>query len=346
MAEVLSRALKRIKNIMKEKGISQKSLGELCDFSQAKASNILSGKGKIEFEDIELICKKLEIKFEDIVKENSNDLDFQESIEKQIDNNLKIVDSNFILDPENMAFNGYCGKYYVYLYPTKSSEADILKGTLQIEEDSEEHICRASLKIFTGKFSRDGKKIEKVFNGQAIISLPMSSVYCILISPQYAEINFLNFRHSFILNEELVCRLATLSTVSSEDSRRPCTLRVLITRDEIVDEKALEVVKSHLLQNQSDITISENAYDMLVQEGRISKEFQKVFNLLKKETTMYIIEESRLRSVMSNKIDALENLARLRNASEAMRYNKIGTKADEQVYQYINNSMQKKLENS
>lgn len=335
MTSILDNALKRIKIIMKDKGINQSALGEKCGFSQAKISNILLNKGKIEFRDIELICEILDVKLEDILKEEENALDSQETIYTQVNRSLEVPDSNFILNPDNMAFQGYLGEYYIYLYPTRSSESNLLKGKLIIKASTEENICRANLKILTGKLSRGGKEIEKEFNGQVIISLPMSSVYCILMNAQLAEINFLTFRHSFILNEELVCRLATLSTISSGDTRRPSTLRVLITREEMRTEEDIAFVKSQLLQNQSDITISEQAYDNLVKEGSFSEEFQNAFDLLKKEKKMYVIEESRLRSMINDKEEWFYSLSRLRNASESMRYNKIGTKADEQVYQYI-----------
>lgn len=320
---------------MKQKGITQAVLGRECGFSQAKISNILAGKGKIEFEDIEIICDKLDLKFKDIVSEDDNALDSQEMIFQQINKTLEVRDSNFILNPLNMAFQGYMGLYYIYLYPTISSEKELLKGTLELKPDSDENICRATLKIRTGKISREGKEFEKVYSGQVIISLPMSAVYCILINPAMAEMNFITFRHLFILNEELVCRLATLSTVSSGDSRRPSTLRVLLTRKKMVKEEEIEFLEGHLLQNHSDISIKKDVYNKLVEETYFSKSFQEIFDLLKEESILYTIDESRLRSMLDKGEDRLQCIAKLRNASQAIRYNKVGTKADEQVYQYI-----------
>lgn len=339
MTKLLQSALRRIKSVMKAKGINQNILAAECRFSQSKISNLLSGKGKIEFKDIELICEKLQIKFEDLVKEENSVLDSQETIWKQARRELEVRDSNFILNPDNMAFQGYCGEYYVYLYPTISSERGILKGKLDIQPDPDEQICRAALRISTGKMSKEGKEIEKVYTGQVIISLPMSCVYCLLISTRHAEINFLTFRHMFILNEELICRLATLSTVSSGDSRRPCTLRLLLTRKEMTTKEELDFVKSHLLQNHSDIMIRKEVYEALVTDQKFSDQFVKAFNLLKEEKNMYVIEESRLRGLLDHKEDGLTSVAQLRNSSEALRYNKVGTKADEQVYKYIQSRM-------
>lgn len=320
---------------MKQKGITQAMLGKECEFSQAKISNILTGKGKIEFGDIEVICDKLNLKFEDVVREDENALDSQEMIYQQMNNMLEVRDSNFILNPHNMAFQGYMGLYYVYVYPTISSEKEVLKGTLELKPDNDENICRATLKIRTGKISREGKEFEKVYSGQVVISLPMSAVYCILMNPAMAEMNFITFRHLFILNEELVCRLATLSTVSSGDSRRPTTLRLLLTRKEMVKEEEIEFLEGHLLQNDSDISIRKEAYDRLVKEAGFSKSFQEIFDFLKEENTLYTIDESRLRGMLNKGEDRLQCIAKLRNASQAIRYNKVGTKADEQVYQYI-----------
>lgn len=78
--------------------------------------------------------------------------------------------------------------------------------------------------------------------GKFAISPRMGSCYCLLESREIGELCFIVFRHIYLNNENLKCRLAAVATASAGDNPRPTTHRMLICREEVPEEK-MEILK-------------------------------------------------------------------------------------------------------
>ncbi len=327
---------------MKELYITQKHLSKLSKISQPTLSKLLSGKSKFTVEQIARISMSLQVDVSEFVSFKKMDLNF----------NSEVYSTNFIPENDSLvcnvdrsAFKGYVGnKYYIYFYSTISSETKMIHGEFTFF-NSDENRCKITLKIYTGKIDVSGKKITKNYTGDMIISIPLSSCYCILINQEIGEMCFLTFHHMFLFSQDMICRMGAVLTTSSGENRRPTLHRMIISKCEFnLDEDSEDVsfLKGQLKLNDSKIVISKSAFDDLINNDNIKNRddiinFLNKFSFLASKEEYYTIDESKLLDSTIPVLTKVQGISLLREFSVTYKYNKISTKADEFLFEYISN---------
>ena len=273
----------------------------------------------------------------------------------------------FIVNGNDEAFNGYYQTYFCYFYPTISSEIELL--TAELEFKNENDICKAHLKLNTGKY-KNGTPIYKFYSGLMVIIEKSKSCYCILAREKTKHTNelcFLNFRYIPIgdIHRNMDCRMVeVLTTSAGGDSSFPTAHRMFISRSPIKKEH-IPFVLPHLHLNNSLITIDEEG---LIKVARISDQYKeiikKIITLIFGDNTeqleilqkidvietqnqkdneevvssvrrvMYLIKEDLVRNTANlclSKQQAQIFVSTLRSCSYAFRFNKVSKKLDDNI---------------
>lgn len=338
-----------IKEIMNKKNISQGQLATNSGIGQSTISKFLSGDTKMSLIHIAKICKALKVCPEEILALDPSSGEISSDERSQPEET-----SFFIKNPDHLAYKGYKNSYHVYFNSTVSSETELRHGILYLDSSDANTSCLASLKLYTGQISETGEQIVKYYTGQMYISLSMASCYCILFSKDIGELCFFVFHHMFLLNANLVCRMACAVTTSSGENRRPTMHRLLISRLKLdIDDhsgKDFNFIKSQLKLNNSDIILSKTAYEELLkkeEETISSEEMQQLileFERNRHIEEFYTIDEGKIRSLKAEKQKKIELISLLREYSISDKYNKISTKTDEYIFEYITNKEKKASE--
>lgn len=330
-----SKVLEKFKNEYIRQKISQESISAITGIPQSTISKIFSGEAKMTLNNFFKICNALHVNPEEIVSRNANKT--QGTFDQKYNN-----DGVLISDPSHLAFNGYVGKYNLYFKSTISTEEEILHGVLEFLPSKDNKSCNVDLLLYTGK-TKDGNKVTKHYTGNMTISLSMSSCYCTLISEEIGEMCFLVFNHMFLFNEDLVCRMACALTTSSGGNRRPTMHRLLICKDElnISDSQSedFKFLSGHLRLNSSDIIISESQLSAIENDEKRSDIIETIKKIKEngKKETFYKIDEASIRSAQYGTDKMIDIISTLREYSIACFNNKISSKSDEYVYNYLSN---------
>lgn len=334
----------KINRIMEEHSIKQIDLSAKTNISQSSLSKLLSGEMRLTLQHIFKISQALNLlpeellSFEDNVSNRLTTTPSASGVINEEYTNRQIL----IRDSDHSAFNGYNNTtFYLYLYSNTNINPLLLEGRITFDTKNNS-FCKADMEINSGKNDTDGTPILKYYSGELIISLTMGTCYCILTNPDMGEICFLNFRHMFLYNSPMECRVGTMSTTSSGENRLPVIQRIIISRKQLNISKRnstdLEFVQGQLRLNDSIIIIStyelENLYKMYESDKDLCSFFQKILEISERRDYS-IIDESRLQDILvSPKIKSV-GLGILRNASSSPKYNKVSSKTDELVYEYI-----------
>lgn len=261
------------------------------------------------------------------------------NVEENIAEYIVDTHNELVMDLNNRVFKGYKGSYFCYLYPTLSSEENILTGVMTISPDGFQNGITMSLKIV--KESRGVKKIiYKEYSGMLIMSKPMHNCYCILKSDELSEICFLIFRHIYLNDAPLDCRMAEVLTVSAGESNYPTVHRMFFTREEIREED-LKLVLPMINLNCSEILISEQNLEELKKEEAIP--INVLEQLSDRFTTeqFYVLKENNFRSILelslpkSKKKNIPQYISILREKALTYRYNKVSKKLDDNIRQML-----------
>lgn len=348
--------LNRINNLMVRQNIKQLDLSARTNIGQSTLSKILSGDMKLTLQHIIKISYALNVTPPDLLTIEKNidyispPFPFFVSENEGIINEKYVNEEILIRNTKHAAFRGYTNStFYFYCYPTISTESGLLEGILTFSTAEKTKCCLATLILYTGKFDLNNQPIHKKYEGELIISISMSACYCILSNPDNAELITMNFNHMFINAEELICRVGTMISTSSGGNRLPVMQRVLISKYKLhisgENKRDLDFVKGQLKLNESTITIEEEKIkELREQHPHLNPYFEKCTkNLPLKE--YYVIDEAKIRDLEvddSSKPMAYA-ISLLRNASLAPKYNKISSKTDEYVFQYIGEHQQADL---
>lgn len=346
---------KRIAYSLKTLGYTQDDLAKMCvnngySISQATISKILKGISGINIPNIVAICQTLNLDLNEVLSPNLE----MTSITVPEVSTITTYRSSLITDCTRKEFIPYLGSYFCYFYPTKSNESNILCGLLSFEKSKTSKKCLVNVSFETGKLTDDKKRIFKKYTGEACISLPMQAVYCTVQNDDISEISHFIFSYLPILYEKLECKLAAVLTVSAGGNRLPTMHRMLITRKKLTSDE-LSLLEGQLHLNASEILISHSAFNAMLKddvpesfkeyfcEPNSEKPLDKVFTNVA-SIPYYYLNESVIRDSFMPTEDKLKVICLLRKYSNAPRYNKIGGKADELIYQILT-SMQKEVEN-
>lgn len=338
--------LETIKNKLQDMRITQKKLSDTTDISQPTLSKLLSGKTKFTVEQLARIAYALNLDISELISFSHTDIPFQ--------NNQRVVTTHSIPENDNLvcttnrpAFKGYIGnKYYIYFYSTISSETQLIHGTLSLTA-SNENKCLIHLEIYTGQIDVSGNKIKKTYTGDMIISVSLGSCYCTLINAEIGELCFLSFHHMFLFSQDILCRLGAVLTTSSGGNRRPTLHRMIISKykfDLSEGSKDFHFLKGQLKLNSSKILISKIDFQNILKELDVEqdtdlKNFLSDFESLASSKEYYEIDESTLLGITTSVENKIDGISLLREASAADKYNKISTKSDEFLFEYISKKL-------
>ena len=337
--------LTRIKNIMKHKNISQAKLIELSDIPQTTLSKLLSGNTKLSLPYLAQICDALKIDPSSITSLDETSFDnISQMYDKIYKINNSISRNTFTYNTDELAFKGFPGTYYFYSYSTISTESNLLHGIFNISNSKNGGHCEVSLDLYTGSQEDGEEELVKKYTGEMIISIPMSTCYCIMTNPEIGEMFFLAFHHMFAFHKKIKCRVALGISTSSGGNRRPIAQRILLSRTKLnakeLSSKDSLFIQGQLLLNSTNILISQKAFASLLTSDFVIKneglyafltECKKVFE----KEDFYRIDESILRGIDAATEDKVQGISLLRKFSSTPKYNKISTKTDEYTYSYL-----------
>lgn len=335
--------LKSIKNTISSINITQKELAAISKISQPTLSKLLSGKSNFTLDQLARIAYALQIDIAEITSFKSMENEFAENI---YPTHFIPENDNLVRDINRPAFKGYTGNtYYIYFYPTISSENTLIHGELTLRASEDNH-CKVDLKIYTGKIDVSGNEITKNYTGNMIISVSFSSCYCNLINSEIGELCFLSFHHMFLFSQEIICRVGGVLTTSSGSNRRPTMHRMIISKYpfDITKEGAdLHFLKGQLKLNNSRIIISKEKYDELlkipdiISDKNLMDFFKEFEERVSPPKEHYEIDEAQLLGLDTPVMIKIMGISLLREFSVISKYNKISTKSDEFLFTYLNN---------
>lgn len=342
--------IKRINSILSEKKIKQADLSAQSHISQSSMSKILKGEMRLTLQHIFKICIALNITPEDLlsinkeISDDSTSFSFNKIDEVGIINEQYLNEQVLIRDINHPAFNGIKNnKFFIYLYSTITSESFLLDGKLIFDATSSS-FCKATMTLNTGKIDANGDPIKKFYEGELIISLTMGACYCVLTNPDIGEIIFLNFKHMYLFNRDLECRVGTISSTSSGGNRLPVIQRILISKQPLkvngTDLSDLEFIQGQLRLNNSKMLVSSKDLETLKEKYESNSDlldFFKRFEELSETNQYYLLDEASMKDISITSDVKTEGLGILRNMSSSLRYNKVSTKTDEFVFEYICN---------
>lgn len=345
----------RINSLLEQKNLKQLDLSARSNIGQSSLSKILKGEMRLTLQHIFKICTALNIAPEDLLSLNKDiysDLsipNYNTLDQTGIFNEQYMNEQVLIQDKNHPAFNGFKNNsFYIYLYSTITSESFLLDGEI-IFDATTSSFCRAKMILNTGKVDTEGRPIKKVYSGELIISLTMGACYCVLTNPDIGEICFLNFKHMYLFNRDLECRVGTISSSSSGGNRLPVIQRILISKQPLnvsgKDTSDLEFVQGQLRLNNSKMLISKKDLDDLLKKyanNSVLTDFFEKFRDTTEPEEYYLLDESNMKNVPITSDIKTEGLGILRNISSALRYNKVSTKTDEFVFEYICNKISEK----
>lgn len=343
--------LDRISLFMTHSGLKQLDLAKESGIGQSTLSKIMKGEMKLTLQHIFKLCKALKIEPADLLSPNkdvnliSSDSKLPNTAENSLLNKSYINEQILIRNTNHPVFKGYINNtFYIYCYPTISSESNLLEGELSFSEAQNKDFCFAKLKLFTGQISPTKELIYKSYSGELITSLTMGTCYCILINSDIGEICCINFKHTFLFNQELICRVGAMISTSSGGNKLPIMQRVLISKNKLnvneLNSSDYMFVRGQLNLNESTMYISdENFSKLLIQDNsfeHLIDFFNECDNYM--ETHTYkVIDESKIRDIPVPSDVKSQGISILRQQSTALKYNKISTKTEEFVFQYIVN---------
>lgn len=350
--------INRIITLTEQKGLKQLDLASRSDIGQSSLSKILKREIRLTLQHIFKICKALDITPEtllsinndnSILSSNSSEKGYEPYYESGMLNEQYLNEQVLIRDKNHPAFNGIKNNsFHIYLYSTITSETFLLNGEITFDTKNSS-FCKATMVLDTGKIDSDGKPIKKNYSGELIISLTMGTCYCLLTNTDIGEICLINFRHMYLFNRDLECRVGTISSSSSGGNRLPVIQRILISKNPLHvsgnDISDLEFVQGQLRLNNSKILISKSDLEALqnkyVNNTALSEFFSK-FKELTPSEEYYLLDEANMKNISITSDIKIEGLGILRNRSSALRYNKVSTKTDEFTFEYICNKTNQK----
>lgn len=276
------KVLTRIKNILQHKGISQSELARIATIPQATLSKILNSKAKLTISYLYLICNALNVDPSTITSSEQTSFDEVSSMYDRIYSANQASDTDtFIYNTDRPAFRNYTGEYHFYGYSTISAETSLLHGLFTIHDSASDGRCRISLELYTGQKKQDNTNITKKYSGEMVISIPMSTCYCIMSNTEIGEMFFFAFHHMFSFHKKIACRVALGVSTSSGENRRPIAQRFILSRTPLNIEDPssddFQLLQGQLRLNSSDIILPKTVFDALLNDSASISTEQKSF---------------------------------------------------------------------
>lgn len=332
--------LSRIKERMLDQKITQIDLSEKTHINQSMISKLLNGSSSLNLDQIISICVALNMSPSLLLSSENTSINELFEDDNIYSSGLVSENDNFISDASRAAFKGYLNiPFFVYFLSTMNTEEKILKGVLLFEKSKSSKRCGVSLELFTGKKDIEGNDVKKIYKGEMIVSITMSTCYVILVNNEIGEMCFFSFRHMYLFNHEMICRVAEVLTTSSGDNRRPTIHRMIISKNELATEEDKHFLNGQLKLDNTDIIIEKSIFEDLKNSDIVNKSpyltdfFNEISN--KKESAYYILDENVLRSSSIDTYNKILGISLLKEYSLSCKNNKIDSNLDEYIYKYI-----------
>lgn len=341
----------RIIQYMDKNSITQKDMAERCHITQSTLSKILRGDITLSLPHLLNIAKAMDIDPGKLISYEKNILEDEAHIKHSPRKKRPSPSKALIRDPDSHHFKGILGTYYFYCKPTISSEQNLfLKGRFRLERSkAPDKYCKAILELNTGKFDDTNRPIQKIYEGRMIISELMYTCTAIMCSEKYADFCCLNFTHTFLHDQKLLCRLAACLTTSSgiSASRRPVMLKCILSREPL-DDDDLRKLEGQLNMNSSNIRIFEEDFEKYIVPAFESPDELKHLTESAVKKTVYCWPEGTLRGdggkyPITGKMEVI-NLLRRHSINEP--YIKVSAKGDEFLFTYIEEKKRKIFQKS
>ena len=327
--------INKIKQLMLSRKITQQSLSEKSGISQSTLSKLLNGDAHFSLNQLIRLSKA----FGDNIFNTIASTDFRNGVSLNSNSILELTETdNIILNTERPAFKGYLNtSYYTYFLSTVSGSKEIIKGKISFSETAYKR-CGVTFTLNTGKKDIQNNEIIKQYTGCMLISIPLSTCYCILKNEEIGELSFLNFQHMFIFNESMRCRVCSVLTTSSGEQRRPTTNRMILSdyKFNLDDSNDKNFLMGQLKMNNKNILIKNKNFSEII-EGK--QQYEEIFSSRSSgiESNIICIDENLILASSLNIEEKISLINELRAASLADTKNKISTNTDEYLYSYIEN---------
>lgn len=323
----------RLKSALETSGMKQADIltaAESLGFSlrQSSLSKAFNNDGSsISVLTLSEIAQILKIDMNDLLSFSS---ETKMKVKENLNDTSARANNEFITNPTDFKMRAYLNSYHIWFFPTKSADNKLLKGNMSIyaSDDNQKTLVRLSFK--TGKSNSEGE-ITKEYYGSLIISPIMSAAYCLLQNDEIGEISFVLFSFIPVLYEKHRSSIALVLTSCAGGKRLPTAHRMIMSIDDIPDEK-MDILKGQLYLNDSEILISEERMAAFLKDKRLSNEFVECFKP-KIESSLvggltpslyYHFNESLIRAFHLDENDKLNAIHLIRQYAVSHRYNKVG----------------------
>lgn len=247
----------RVKNVIKERNISQINLHKMCmeqgfQVSQPEISKLFSGKLQLTLYQLTAFSEVLKLAPDYLLTGRERFHGFS------------LDDSAFVLNPFDDAFGGYLGSYNTVFFSTSPYEEKLMHGNLSFRPSDDGDICEAEFILDTGE--TDGKKhsLKKKYKGQLIISRRLGVAYCILVNNKMGEFSVIEFRHRSFLIRQAECRLGLVLTTASGETKVPIVHKIFLSRREL-DGFTISKVSEFLKMEAGEMIISRSSLKILAE---------------------------------------------------------------------------------
>lgn len=320
--ELVKRLGRQLASRMKLENVEQSELAKRIGQSQSTISNIVNGK-------TDTSIKKIFLAFEALGADPLEEIRYAviKNTTSVIDNNT-VSDSVLISRPDNPAFRGQKGLFYIYFCSTDKYENEIVHGVLNIDEEGDN--CTAELRIGNNIFSKSGfgaVSKDKIYKGNVSISILQKAVFINLTSEKLGERCQIICPHLSINDDKrkLKCNMGVATTISAgAHNRIPTVHRIFMTRDKLSEIGEREI-HGQLLLNKDRIHISEEKFLEMCEKENPGNKFVECFEQHSLKQVYYEINEDSFKDLLVQDATGFHDLSIMRLYSDAPRNNKISS---------------------
>lgn len=314
--EVSDLTWNKIREILKERQISQTKLRDMCmkkgyKISQPDISKLFSGKLSLTLYHVVAFSAVLNVSIDSMINDKNQYQRFQTQGER------------FIRDPSDTAFNGYMGTFYTTFCSTSPFEENrIVRGKIHFRPSADNDICETFFELDTGE-KINSRSIIKYYHGQMIVS-KMGVAYCILANDKIGEISMIEFKHRIFLVNQVESRLGLVLTTTAGGKRNPIVHQILLSRSFIDDKELYRVVPYLKMENSNQCLIKKDELHYLDNKG-VNLDKLKVMA----DTDEYMLIDQRILPMINRHLSRSQ-IAEIKGRLKAISYNGYCSVLDEE----------------
>lgn len=333
--------IKRITNVMKEKGLTQTQVAQKAQemqysLNQSTISKMLKSYSSMSIQNVVQIADVLGIDLNDLLAQGDSEEVRSYAREE------KEIPSSLIRRADAPEMRPYLNSYYTYFIETQSTSDKIIEGKLRFDASPDQSRTVATLKFLTGRKDVNNDPISKEYVGELCLSPRMTVAYCTLVNEQIGEMSYIVFNYLPIIFESLKCRVAMVLTACSGANRLPTAHRMIISHRQLSHDEQ-EILKGQLRLNKSEILISESGLAQFFKDERLPASVTDYFRLDEKGPLFrglsplpyYFFDEAVFRSAFLKREDKELAINLIRQYSSSPKNTKVASKCDDFVYRFI-----------